>query len=153
MQWGRAAAGMEAVGLCQTLNATVSKVDNLIWLPRARKNKNCSRGPTVGEFCAGTCAYRPRLYGDPGPTKVLPGPTVTFFFGDGCTKSRGPTDAQGPKDDLRPSQNPLYITLACAVTTSHPDPPHGRDDEEGAIWFSIDLRLPNTPLSACVDRP
>jgi hypothetical protein len=60
----------------RALNATVAKVDNLIWLSRARKNENWSRGPTVDEFCAGTCAYRPRLYGDPGPTKVLPGPTV-----------------------------------------------------------------------------
>jgi hypothetical protein len=53
-----------------------STVDNLIWLSRARKNENRLLGPTVDEFCAGTCAYRPRLYGDPGPTKVLPGPTV-----------------------------------------------------------------------------
>jgi hypothetical protein len=36
----------------------------------ARKKENWSRGPTVDELCAGTCAYRPRLYGDPGPTKV-----------------------------------------------------------------------------------
>ena len=35
--------------------------------------------PTVGEFCAGTCAYHPRLYGEPGPTKVLQGPTVNSF--------------------------------------------------------------------------
>ena len=64
MQWGRAAAGMETVGLRQTLNATVSKVDNLVWLPRTRKNESFPRtrknenfrGPTVDEFCAGTCA-------------------------------------------------------------------------------------------------
>ena len=34
------------------------------------------RGPTVDEFCAGTCACQLSLYGDPGLTKVLPGPTV-----------------------------------------------------------------------------
>ena len=58
------------------LNATVSKVDNLVWLPRTRKNENWSLGPTVDEFCAGTCACQLRFYGDPGLTKVLPGPTV-----------------------------------------------------------------------------
>ncbi len=41
-------------GLLQTLNATVSKVDNLVRLPIARKNENWSQGPTVDEFCAGT---------------------------------------------------------------------------------------------------
>jgi len=63
-------------GLRQTLNATVSKVDNLVWLPRTRKNENWSWGPTVDKFCAGTCACQLRFYGDPGLTKVLPGPTV-----------------------------------------------------------------------------
>jgi len=72
-------------GLSLTLNATVTKVDNLVWLPRTRKNENWWRGPTVDKFCAGTCAYRPCLYGDPGPTKVLQGPTVrgrqrTYIF-------------------------------------------------------------------------
>ncbi len=64
MQWGRAAAGMEAVGPPSDSNdddvfdlffqnATVAKVDNLVWLPRARKNENWSRltslvqGPVV----------------------------------------------------------------------------------------------------------
>jgi hypothetical protein len=39
-------------------------------------NENWSRGPTVDKFCAGTCACQLRFYGDPGLTKVLPGPTV-----------------------------------------------------------------------------
>jgi len=76
MQWGRA---WKQSGLRQTLNETVSKVDNLVilvWLPCARKNENWSLGPTVDEFCAGTCGCQLRLYGDPGLTKVLPGPTI-----------------------------------------------------------------------------
>ena len=60
----------------RTLNVTVLKVDNLVWLPRARKRENWSRGPTVDDFCAGTHRCRP--------------------------KSRGPTDdPRGPRDDLR----------------------------------------------------
>ena len=64
-------------GLRGTLNATVSKVDNLIvgnppmgggflrsnlvWLPSARKRENWSRGPIVDDFCAGTHGCRPRV--------------------------------------------------------------------------------------------
>jgi hypothetical protein len=92
--------------LSQTINVTVSKVDNLVWLPCARKKENWSRGPTVNDFCAGTCAYSPRLYGDPGPTKVLPGPTVTFFSvgTHGCRPKVGDPQMtqRGPRDDLRP---------------------------------------------------
>ena len=64
MQWGRA---WKQSGLRQTLNETVSKVDNLVWLPRARKNQNWSRGPTVEEFCAGTrsASMRWRICGSP----------------------------------------------------------------------------------------
>ena len=72
------------------------------------KNENWLRGPTVGEFCAGTCAYSPRLYGEPGPTKVLPGLTVTFFSAGthGCRpKVEDPQMPQrGPRDDLRPTR-------------------------------------------------
>ncbi len=102
-------------GLCRTLNATVAKVDNLVWLPRARKNENWSRGPTVDELCAGTCAYRPRLYGDPGPTKVLPGPTVTFFSAGthGCRPKVGDPQMpqREPRDDLRPLPFPIAELL------------------------------------------
>ena len=58
-------------GLRRTLNATVSKVDNLVWLPSARKRENWSRGPTVDDFCAGTHGCRPKSRGptvDPGLT-------------------------------------------------------------------------------------
>jgi hypothetical protein len=70
MQWGRAAAGMETVGPPSDSKcySAAANVDNLIWLSIARKNENRSREPKVDEFCAGTCAYHPRLYGDPGPT-------------------------------------------------------------------------------------
>jgi len=51
-------------GLRRTLNATVSKVDNLVWLPSARKRENWSRGPTVDDFCAGTHGCPPKI-GDP----------------------------------------------------------------------------------------
>jgi len=53
-------------GLRQTLNATVSKVDNLVWLPHTQKRKLVSG--THDEFCAGTCACQLRLYG----IQVLP---------------------------------------------------------------------------------
>ena len=51
-------------GLRRTLNATVSKVDNLVWLPSARKRESWSRGPTVDDFCAGTHGCPPKI-GDP----------------------------------------------------------------------------------------
>ena len=51
-------------GLRRTLNETVSKVDNLVWLPSPRKRENWSRGPTVDDFCAGTHGCPPKI-GDP----------------------------------------------------------------------------------------
>ncbi len=81
-------------GLCQTLNATVSKVDNLVWLPCARKRENWSMGPTVDDFCAGTHGCRP--------------------------KSRGPTDdPRGPRDDLRPLWLDGYPSFVGSWTHLH----------------------------------
>jgi hypothetical protein len=37
-------------GTSRTLNATVEKVDNLVWLPSARKNENQWRGPLLTRF-------------------------------------------------------------------------------------------------------
>ena len=67
-------------GLRRTLNATVSKVDNLVWLPSARKRESWSRGPTVDDFCAGTHGCPPKI-GDPRLTH------------------------RGPRVDLRPVYN------------------------------------------------
>ena len=68
-------------GLRRTLNATVSKVDNLVWLPSARKIESWSRGPTVDDFCAGTHGCPPKI-GDPrlthrGPRVDRPSLTAT----------------------------------------------------------------------------
>ena len=71
-------------GLRQTLNATVSKVDNLVWLPSARKRENWSRGPTVDDFCAGTHGCPPKI-GDPRLTH------------------------RGPRVDLRPRLTPAHV--------------------------------------------
>ena len=109
-------------GLRLTLNAAVSKVDNLVWLPCARKKENWSRGPTVDEFCAGTCAYCPRLYGDPGPTKVLPGPTVTFFSAGthGCRPKVG-----DPQRNWTLRDSPTYVAFL-DYSTAYPSVHRGR---------------------------
>ena len=70
-------------GLRRTLNATVSKVDNLVWLPSVRKRENWSRGPTVEDFCAGTHGCPPKI-GDPRLTN------------------------RGPRVDLRPPTGRTY---------------------------------------------
>jgi hypothetical protein len=90
-------------GLRQTLNATVSKVDNLVWLPLARKNENWSRGPTVDEFCQGPVLAKLRFYGDPGLTKVLPPNFLFLFLGPGCPPKIGDPrlTQRGPRVDLR----------------------------------------------------
>jgi hypothetical protein len=60
-------------GLRRTLNATVAKVDNLVWLPRARKNENWWRGPTVDKFCAGNlCLPSPFVRGSRSYHSVCP---------------------------------------------------------------------------------
>jgi hypothetical protein len=94
-------------GLRQTLNATVSKVDNLVWLPRARKNENWSRGPTIDEFCAGTCTCQLRFYGDRSRSYQSDTGTHRCQFSagtHGCPPKIGDPrlTQRGPRVDLRP---------------------------------------------------
>ncbi len=79
----RGTARQHCIGPSWASNDAPSKdLSNMRALQHLAPLATGSREPTVDEFCAGTCAYRPRLYGDPGPTKVLPGsfPHRDLFF-------------------------------------------------------------------------
>ena len=63
-------------GLCQTLNATVSKVDNLVWLPTHAKTKTGRWDPRLTSFVRGPVLANSVFTGIQVLPKVLPGPTV-----------------------------------------------------------------------------
>jgi len=105
-------------GLRRTLNATVSKVDNLVWLPIASKRENWSRGPTVDDFCAGTHGCRPKSR---GPRVDHPGLTFDLQKVLKCFKINRPAGIalslvdSGSTCFLTPLDEHLIVRYACAT--------------------------------------
>ena len=140
-------------GLRRTLNATVSKVDNLVWLPSARKRESWSRGPTVDDFCAGTHGCPPKI-GDPRLTQRGPRVDLRPLVLRNCAVTVSSTGAENQfqADDnghvgrpcdvsLAPPYPELFASYGASAVTRTPDRGHV------AEVFSIQYSVSEKPIS------